>query len=537
MPAQPDMRNGFETDFINLSPEAKKIVLGYNPEFAKLSPEAQDIVVTKYTEQFKPPTTPTSYDDRAKQYGEIKTETWKDRLKSDLLQGYRNVVRPAVEMAGMVGGAMVGGTSGTFGAGPLGTAGGGIVGAGLGTAGTSKVMDVLEEAVKLKRPSTFKQAITSTGKDFISGVEGELAGPIINKAVGGVTKGVSRLGQEILGSTTGSGRGAIQGSIAGGKAFTDAMRGKTSGEEIANNAREAVQVIRDKRAFNYQTKLKEIDAITDPIDPQPIFNKTAQLMKNFNVRITPKGEIDVSRVKMGETGKRDIEKIIKRVQDHGNQAGDNTASGLDGLKRELDDFYSDSSQARAFVESLRTEVKKTIVKTVPQYAEMTKGYAEATSLIKDIESGLMLKKSGMSGRVTADNTLRRLTSAMRENFEMRKDLLEVLGNESGKDIVGQVSGYAMNQALPHGLMGKIGGGGLAYMAYLNPKMWPLMAAASPRVVGEFLNTYGRAKRFTKPATDVVVETAKRITAPATMYGLKNDDSRRSVYDYKTGGQQ
>lgn len=494
--------NAFEQDFVKLSPEAKRIVLNNNPDFKSMSKEGQDLVIERYTNQFKPPVqqeTPKS---------EIYATKPSETIKSNLIQAYRKVGRPGLEMLGMAGGAMAG------------TGWMSPVGAGLGAAGTSKALDVLEETIGLKKPSTVKEAITSTGKDLIAGATGEMLGPIANKAITGIAKGAGRIGREILGSTTGAGRGAVEGAIDGGKGFTDAMRGKISGEEVAQNARDALQVVRDKRAFAYQDQLKQIDANQNPIDLQPIYNKTAQLMKNFNVRINPKGEIDISRVKMGEAGKRDIEKIIKRIQDHGTQAGDNTASGLDGLKRELDDFYSDSSQARAFVASLRKEVNDTIVKHVPAYKEMTQKYAEATNLIKDIESGLMLKKTAMSGRVTADNTLRRLTSAMRENFEMRKDLLEALGKESGADISGQVAGYSMNQALPHGLMGKIGGGGLAYLAYLNPKMWPLMAAASPRAVGEFLNVYGKAMRTTKPVRDIAKETAKRFTGPSIYTGLK-----------------
>lgn len=504
----------FEQEFVNLSPDAKRIVLSNNPDFKSMSREAQDIVINKYTEQFKPPASPTN---------QPKPNS---PTENPLVQAYRKVGRPGLEMLGMAGGAAIGGTAGTFGAGPVGTLAGGLAGAGLGAAGTSKALDVFEEAVGLKKPSTFKQAVTSTGKDFVSGVEGEMLGPIANKGLSLLGKGASKVGKEFLGLTTGSGKGAIEGSLAGGKAFTDAMRGKITGEEISQTASEALQVMKDKRATDYITRLKGIEANIAPIDLKPIYNKTAQLMKNFNVRVTPKGEIDISRVKMGEVGKKDIEKIIKRVQEHGSQPGDNTASGLDGLKRELDDFYSESSQARAFVASLKNEISKTINKAVPAYKEMTKGYEEATNLIKDIESGLLIKKTNMSGRVTADNTLRRLSSALRENFEMRKDLLEALGNNSDKDVYGLVSGYAMNQGLPHGLLGRLAVGGtmtasLGALSALNFKMVPLVLAASPRAVGEFLNVYGKALRNTKPARDVVATTAKRITAPSIYNALKD----------------
>jgi hypothetical protein len=124
---------------------------------------------------------------------------------------------------------------------------------------------------------------------------------------------------------------------------------------------------------------------------------------------------------------------------------------------------------------------------------MTKSYAEATQLIKDLESGLMLKKSGLSGRVTADNTLRRLMSALRDNFEMRGDLLKSLGTQD-VNLLDQVAGYTMKDWLPSGLMGS--GPGLIGQGFmmLNPKLWPIVAAASPKISTKFLQVYGGMAR-------------------------------------------
>lgn len=432
-------------------------------------------------------------------------------------------IRNTLEGGGMLAGGAVGAASGllTGPAAPAASPVGAVAGGALGYAAGKRVADIIDQYAGEKKPETLGEALVSTGQDVATGAAYEMGGQVAGKAIPALIKGAGRVTSEILGATTGSGRGAIQGSIRGGKAFENAMRGNISGDEIASNARDALQVIKDKRADAYLTKLSSIEKSKVDLDQSPIQNKLRDLMKQYGVKVTPEGEIDVSRVKMGESGKRDIQKMIERVWDQGKQPGDKTAMGLDGLKRELDDFYSDSSQARAFVSSLRSTVKDTIVRNVPEYADMTKGYAEATQLIKDIESGLMLKKQGMSGRVTADNTLRRLTSAMRENFEMRKDLLEELTKGSSVDVMGQVSGYAMNQAIPHGLVGKLGSGGA--LIYLNPKMWPLVAAASPRIVGEFLNVYGKAVRFTAPVKPVAAEMAKKFSTPSAMVVSSDKD--------------
>ena len=213
------------------------------------------------------------------------------------------------------------------------------------------------------------------------------------------------------------------------------------------------------------------------------------------------GHFDWERTSVGSIrdskDAKELNKIYNKIQQWGIKPGDNTAVELDRLRRDLDNYYSESSRVRAFVQHARDSVNKAIKKSVPEYADMTKKYSEATTLIKDIESGLMMRKQGMTGRITADQTLRRLTSAMRENFELRRELVEALGAEGGQDIAAQVAGYAMSQGIPRGLVGKMAAGTTGYLAFMNPKMWPLLAASSPRVMGEFLNVYGKAKRALK----------------------------------------
>jgi hypothetical protein len=138
---------------------------------------------------------------------------------------------------------------------------------------------------------------------------------------------------------------------------------------------------------------------------------------------------------------------------------------------------------------------------------MTKGYEEATSIIKDIESAMMLRKQGMSGRVTADATLRRITSAMKDNNELRLDMVRLLGNKTGNEIEELAAGYAMNKVVPNGLARYTAGGVGALTAMINPQYLPIIAAASPRLQGEFLLFFGKGlgelgafnRAFTSPA--------------------------------------
>lgn len=465
---------------------------------------------------------------------EIKTETSWDRMRSNLLKTYRNIVRPAIEGAGMMGGAAVGGTGGTvFGGGPVGTVAGGAIGAGLGAAGTSKAMDVIEESVGLKKPSTLKDAVKSSVYDFGAGVAGEAVGPLATKTIGLTGKGVSKVGQEFLGLTTGAGKGAVEGSLRGGELFTNAMRGKISGEEISQNARDALEVIVKKRGEQYRNTLATIarDKEISPQSVMPVGNNLKNLISKdkFDIKMSQDANTGVFEFDLSKSPVIEQQPLVKRALEDVANWKDNTILGVDELKKRLGVYARQAtprSPASTIIHSLESSINNVLVKNVPNYGKMTRQYAEATRLIKDIESGLLLKKEGMSGRVTADNTLRRLSSALRENFEMRKDLLEALGNESGSDVFGQVSGYALNQSLPHGLMGRLATAGtmtatLGALSSLNLNMLPVVFAASPRVVGEFLNVYGKAMRTSKPVTDVAGQMAKKFANPASYLTLKN----------------
>jgi hypothetical protein len=358
------------------------------------------------------------------------------------------------------------------------------------------VADLADIATGVKRPyESAKESFLESAKDVVSGTAFEVGGAVAPKMLGMAGRQAGRLVKPALGRLSGVGTGAVEEAMRGSKAFNQALRGKLSGEDVVANAKSALNKLIDVRGAKYRQRLAQISEMSDPIDVKPIANKLSDLMGKYNITIGPTGKIDTSRIAMGKKGRKDIQEIIDVVGSWGKRQGDATPVGLDTLKRQLDDFYSESSQARQFVTSLKNKVKEVISESVPEYKIMLKDYSEATGLIKDIEAGLMLRKQGMSGRIVADQTLRRLMSSMKDNFKLRKELVEVLGNKAGVDLGGQIAGYTMKSPIPVGLAGTgpLLVGQAAY-ATVNPKFWPVLAASSPRVQAEFLNVFGRFVR-------------------------------------------
>jgi len=438
-------------------------------------------------------------------------------------QTLANIARPTLEAGGAVGGGIIGAAGGALaglGIGSIpGATVGGVTGAGLGYAMGKNIADNIEGTAG----GTAGQMTARTLKDIGTGAAfemgGQIAAKVIPPAVGGTAKFLGKATKPLLGRLSGTGTGAVEEAIASGMQPTNsinplkstttydkALRGKISGEDIVESARTALTRLKDARTSTYQGHLQQIAQNSAPIDLRPVKGEVVSLMQKYNVKIDPAtGALDTSRIAMGKTGRNDIQEIIETVSAWGTKQGDNTALGLDTLKRQLDDFYSDSSQARQFVTQLRNKVKDTIVANVPQYDEMTKGYTEATKIIKDVEAGLMLRKQGMSGRIVADQTLRRLMSAMKDNFALRRELVDILGKEGGEELGQAIAGYAHNSVMPVGLAGTgpaiIGSAAVTRM--VDPSFGALMAASSPRVQGEFLRMWGKGMKGAVASKQVI----------------------------------
>jgi flagellar biosynthesis chaperone FliJ len=311
-----------------------------------------------------------------------------------------------------------------------------------------------------------------------------LAGKMVSPLASPVKRGV----QELLGATTGVGGESIRRAMKGTSEFAEGMRGKVGGEEVLAEAKGALQAIKDQRGVEYRQQLQQISKINQDLDITPVHQKINQLKQSYNIKVNNKGEFDFSRSTLDRNAQADVKALLETVNDWGSQTGDLTPTGLDILKRKLDDFYSPSKNSRALVESLRNEVKKVIVDNVPEYQEMTSGYAKASGVIEQTQKAL-----SMGDKASVDMAIRKLMSTMRDDNQFRRDLVQNLEKVGGKEILDQVAGLQMTGFTPKSWLGRSMGATEIFSALLGrPEMLAGLATASPRVVGEFMNTLGRA---------------------------------------------
>jgi hypothetical protein len=477
--------SGIEHDFVPLPQQASGIEHGFEP--LPQTPQATDIPV-------QPPEPPVGMGQR-------------------IAKTVAPTARPLMEGLGLLLGGSLGAGGGLL-AGPAAIAAAPIAsaaGAGLGYGLGRKGADALDAYAGIKPAPSMVDSLKQSAVDIPTGAVMEGVGQIGGVALPKVFGAVGSVGKSWLSKLSGKGLGSIEGALKGGEAFTGAMRGKISNQDIVDSAQSALQSLKKVRDAAYKEKLAEISQLTNPngtplqVDITPIQNKIKDLLKDFRATVTPRGTIDHSGSAIGDIDQAKINRMIELVETW----PDKTPLGIDALKRRIGGFYSETSEARSFTSQLYDEIKNQLENTIIQYGKMTKPYSESKELFKNIKTDLMLGKKAGGDTYTADQVLNRLTSVMRDNHELRRSLLAELGRKSGVDLSGMVAGQTMQPILPSGLRGILGASGAAgslsnllfpgkaVLSHFRPELLTLVAASSPRVQGEFLNMFGKALAETK----------------------------------------
>jgi hypothetical protein len=319
----------------------------------------------------------------------------------------------------------------------------------------------------------------------------------VSKVASPVTKAASKVGSaatdiaaQAAGLSTGVGASSIKSAFSGSDAFTEAMRGKINPDEVVRTAHDAVSTIANNRRTSYLADLEKIGNNKSSFDISPVHTELQTQLKNFGIKEKNDG-LDFSRSSIANNGsaRADIQGVYDTVKDWGRKPGDRTAVGLDTLKKQLVDFYSESGSARAFVQAVKGKVSSTLNTSVPGYREMTGKYQAASQLLDDIKSA-----TGVGSKAKADTVFTKMTTAMKADKELRLEIMKTLQAQGDEPhLMDKIAGINMQSWIPRGLVGKGADIAAAYSFLFhsfNPQFIPALLSTSPRVVGEFVRAMG-----------------------------------------------
>lgn len=310
-----------------------------------------------------------------------------------------------------------------------------------------------------------------------------------------------------LGLTTGVGREAVQeaykAGVAGGgpaKEFTTAMRQKDSLKGIVDEAKKGVSEMAGKRKAAYLKSMEGIKASKKEINFTPILKEVDDIRKSFEFE---------GQTTLDAAGLKKLQEVENAVLDWSVDKKFHTVEGLDALKKKIDNlmpeadtFGKTSGKGANVVTRARTIVNKKIKEASPEYVKATKAYEEAIGLEKEIRQSL-----SVNNKASADAALRKLLSVMRNNantnFGLRLENLKKLEEAGGVSLTPSLAGASLSQFPPRGIQGTLTPYGVAGLgatgALQGPQLAGLLAASSPRLVGEAAFKVGQAQRFLPPS--------------------------------------
>lgn len=319
---------------------------------------------------------------------------------------------------------------------------------------------------------------------------------LAGRAGSGLTKGAVSAVREITGNRAGIGGESLslayQAGKEGGeaaKAYRDVVKGNVPGEQVVNDARDAVETLYRNRQADYNAASAGWKGNSAVMDIRPIEQAYQNLVSSTRTGNGFSG--------IGAADQRILTEIRSAIDEFSAMHPTPTVSDLDFLKRRISAIAPDSpmhTQQSRLINGMTNAVKQEIAKQAPQYAADMKRYQAASDQISEIQKAL-----GLGQKTSTDTALRKLTALTRNNvntaYGHRLNLARDLAQASGKTILPQLAGLATKEWMPRGMAGAnltlntaipaLGG----FM--LHPSLYFTALAESPRIAGNVAFNAGR----------------------------------------------
>lgn len=323
-----------------------------------------------------------------------------------------------------------------------------------------------------------------------------------------------------IGTATGAGGEAINQAVkageTGNKVFLDNLRKTSNMEDAVDIAKTGLDNMRKEKNTAYRSGMYDISQDKSVLSFDDIDNAISNAKsKNYDF-----GEYK-------DVGAQDaLNKVEKLVNTWKKKSPDaHTPEGLDFLKQKINNEilgkldYQKDAFARNLVGDVYSELKSTIGKQAPAYADVMKNYGEASDTINEIKRALSLNE-----KASADTSLKKLQSILRDDvsssFGHRKDLANQLVEHGAEDLMPALAGQALSSWKPRGMLGNLETAGGAYYALTHPAALgsALLAAPFiiPRTAGEMAYAYGKGKGALKRAGEKVPFTKEQARKAALL---------------------
>jgi len=190
-----------DPNYVNANESTKRAIFdkfsANDSNFVNANPATQDAIRQKFGVATAPaaPELPTALQPTVGTEGGIPGPRQDLTTGQQIYQAVRPYAAPLLEAGGAIGGGLLGGTAGTFGAGPVGTVAGGVAGAGLGYGIAKEGLEMADVAMGMKAPRQGAAQVVEPARNILEGSTFEAGGKVLGQALGYVGGKIADLRQ------------------------------------------------------------------------------------------------------------------------------------------------------------------------------------------------------------------------------------------------------------------------------------------------------------------------------------------------------
>lgn len=325
------------------------------------------------------------------------------------------------------------------------------------------------------------------------------AGNVLSDLVGGI--GTHTGGESIRQAAKAGAKGGET-----GKAFVENMRGNAEMTDVLAKAKAGLSAMHAAKSAEYRAGMAGVSSDKTVL----AFDGVDDAIKKAAGTTSFKGQVK------SEAAEKVRQKIAAVVDDWKSldPAEYHTPEGLDALKQRvgsiLESVPMEERTAMMVGRDIYKAIGSEITKQAPTYAKVMRDYSKASDDIFEIERALSIGKKS-----SADSAMRKLQSTLRNNvntnYGNRLSLIQTLEDQGGQEIMPALAGQSLSSWTPRGLGSAVAGGAGAagYMSGTMGAALPIMAAQSPRLVGETAYKLGQASRPVNRLAELMAPTAYR----------------------------
>lgn len=363
--------------------------------------------------------------------------------------------------------------------------------------------------------------------------------PVLGAIARASGKVAGRVATEVTGALTGTSQETVEQAFLaakrGGKdleTLTNAMRGKTTPEQLVNTMRENVSLVSQNRSQLFAETLNELgDSV---VKTQPAKDNFRKTLESVGIGIRDDGTLDFANNKLRNV-KEAQDKITQAWREVSGMPETMSIKDLDTTRQAVKTIKSISGELPAanlgnmLIEDATRSVRLA-GEQVDGYGKMLDNFGETSEFLDELSRGL---SSGE--KATVDQAYRRIATTLKTNNEQRMALVKELDEATGGSLLADISGQQLSEVLPRGIFRQISAGiagGAAITGSVSPALLPSLVLASPRVVGEFARSLGIGAAKADALIEAIAEARSVLVKAGAITGAAIDDGVDITSDFE-----